>query len=470
MIEATFFCNKKVGVFGLGISGISTLSSLIAGGAKVIAWDDNASNNLQYGKSLQIPLDKILFNIQHLEWETIDYLILSPGIALTHPVPHPIVTLAKRLNIPIICDVEILWNNYPTTNYLGITGSNGKSTTTSLINHIFKSCDIPCQVGGNIGIPVLDLEPMDNNGIYVLELSSFQLDLIDKTTINTAILLNITPDHIDRHGSFENYVESKLKIFRRQKESDIAIIGVDCPMGEKVISTLNQRGYTGQIIRISGKRVLSEGISVVNEVLYYNYHSKNLSFNLGNLQYIPGSHNGQNIAAAFTACITNRTNPEAIINAIKSFKGLKHRMQFIDQINNVIFINDSKATNAEAAEKALLTFDNIFWIAGGKEKEGGIDSLKDVFHKIKHTFLIGEAQNNFAEALNKYQVKYTKCEVLQVAVEQAAKMAFAENLPNSYVVLSPACASYDQWKNFEIRGEAFCKYVQNIKNNLGIAC
>lgn len=421
MILLPFLKSKTVGVFGLGKAGAAAVDSLVASGAIVVAWDDKS----RCAQSLPI---------EEWPWEKLAYLVLSPGIPFTHPEPHAVVKLAQQHNVPIVCDIELLFlatcHSSLTTRFIGITGTNGKSTTTALIGHILKHAGVPCQVGGNIGISALALSSLPEGGVYVIETSSYQLDLLDKTRFDVALLLNITPDHLDRHGDMEGYITAKKRIFRNNTAH--AIVGIDEPHTRAIASSM-------KCTPISQNDILP----------------------LGDLPFLPGAHNRQNIAAAFAACKALGLPEKLIIAGIESFTGLAHRMERVAEKNSVVFINDSKATNAEAAEKALLSFNApIFWIAGGKAKEGGIEALKPLFSKITHAYLIGDAAEAFAKTLAANNVTFTQCGSLDKAVAEAYQAA--QKTESATVLLSPACASFDQFKDFEQRGEAFRTFVEKL--------
>lgn len=463
MITPEYLKDSKIAVFGLGKAGMSTLNALLRAGAKVYVWDDGeparAKLKLEnlHGVTIASPED--------MPWKDIKLLALSPGIPLTHPTPHKVVQLALSAGCPIVCDIEILSQANASAKFLGITGTNGKSTTTALTGHILKNSGVKSEVGGNIGIPALDLKPLKYDGVYVLEMSSYQLDLIKQTHFNIAVLLNVTPDHLDRHGDMQGYIKAKCHIFDNQGKNDFAIIGVDDGHTQKVYDELKSKGKIGNIIPISTKREVAGGILVKSGVIYDNTSINSpKKYELGYLERLPGEHNGQNIAAAFAAARALKVSAEDAIAAIKSFQGLKHRIQLVTEINGIKFINDSKATNADAVANALRAFDNIYWILGGLSKEGGIESLSEFFPKIRHAFLIGKAQDDFAGVLNN-KVPYTKCETLANAFDASAKKALNDNVQGSVVLLSPACASWDQWPNFEARGDAFCEMAVNLENN-----
>lgn len=455
MITPTHYKNKKVAVFGLGKAGTSTINALLRADAKIYAFDDK-----------QESVQKLSDNNQNIKaealdktnWQEIDSLILSPGVPFTHPKPHQIVTYATNAKVPIICDIEALYQSQNAANFIGITGTNGKSTTTTLIDHILKHAGKKVATGGNLGIPALDLEALDKTGFYVLEMSSYQLDLIDRTRFNVSILLNITPDHLDRHGDMAGYSKAKCRIFKNQTKQDFAIVSIDDSYCKNIYQDLVNEGKIGDVIAISTQKILNPGISVRNGIIYDNQFG-NDQYNLGELERLPGEHNAQNIAAAYAAAKAINISSDVIIEAIKTFQGLRHRIQLVRQIGAVKFINDSKATNAEATQNALKAFDNIYWILGGLAKEGGIESLSPYFPKIKHAFLIGKAEDDFAKTLEG-KVNYNKSGTLAQAFSEAASMALKNPAEKSVVLLSPACASWDQWPNFEVRGDAFCKMAE----------
>lgn len=445
MITISEYKNQTVGIFGLGKAGEATIAALVAGGAKVLAWDDNPSSIAKVQAAYQ---DNITVPFKDWPWKELKALVLSPGVPLTHPRPHEVVAMAKQHGVPVIGDIELLYRACPNARYVGITGTNGKSTTTTLISHILKAAGLNSDVGGNLGTAALTLKPLDAGGIYVLELSSYQLDLVHNTRFNTAVFLNITPDHIDRHGSMEGYIAAKKHIFDRQQKADVAVIAVDDEYTRSIAAGIKN----GTLVKVSahGKADIYAEAGVL--------HDGKHAFDLNGIPTLTGRHNWQNAVVAYAAARSCGVAPEKIYEAMKTFGGLRHRLQMVATIHGVRFINDSKATNADATANALAPFDTIYWIAGGKPKEGGIRTLGKFFPKIAHAFLIGEAEDDFASTLHGH-ASYTRCGTLSVAVAKAAEMAFAEKKPGAVVLLSPACASFDQWKNFEERGDAFCDLV-----------
>lgn len=449
MIALTQYRGKKVGVFGLGKAGEAAVASFLAGGAEVYVWDDRFDTTPPSGESNA--------HRQHFSswpWKELAVLCLSPGVPLTHPTPHAVVTAAKQHNCSILGDVELLYTSCPDATYIGITGTNGKSTTTTLIAHILQTAGIKMQVGGNLGTPALALEPLGKDGVYVLEMSSYQLDLLHQTRFNIALLLNITPDHLDRHGDMDGYIKAKMHIFERQQKNDVAIVATDDEYTKRIQDS--GFGIQGKIVEVSAQHPAD--IYVEKGIL----HDGAQHFDLNGIETLPGRHNWQNAVIAYAAAKAAGVAPEVIYKAMQSFAGLRHRLQTVATINGVRFINDSKATNADATSNALAPYDTIYWILGGKPKAGGIDDLVSYFPKIVHAFLIGEATDAFAATLEG-KVAYTRSGTLDVAVKQAAEMAFAQKKKGAVVLLSPACASFDQFKSFEQRGDVFCELVEGLK-------
>lgn len=444
MIVSEKFKNKTYLVFGLGRTGLGAIKSLAKSGAKVFGWDDNAKN-IEDAK-LETDGSAVFLHPKDINWSEIDHIVLSPGIPFQEGHEHEVVALARALNKSIISDIDLLNQACPDATYIGITGTNGKSTTTALVGHILKEAGKTVQVGGNIGKAVMELDPLGEGDFYVLELSSYQLDLMNNVRINIAAFINITPDHLDRHITFENYLAAKLKIFNTQGVDDTAIISLDYPDTKLMHSTMGNTVSFSIVDREAD--ICTEGAMLTDRLTGF-------STILGSLQYLPGSHNLENIAVAYAISTTVGLSPKEIVSFIKSFKGLKHRMQTVLEKDGVRFINDSKATNANSVEKALNCFDKVYWIAGGMPKSDGISSLAPQFAKIKHAYLIGQAQEEFAKVLSSHNVEFDKCGTLDKALEMIKK----EKLEEGVILFSPACASFDQYKDFEHRGEVFEKLV-----------
>lgn len=456
MIVANAFRDRKVAVFGLGQSGLSAARALAAGGAELLVWDDNADGRAQAaeaGLALADPLT--------MDWAGVEALVLSPGVPLTHPKPHPVVGKAKAANAEIIGDVEVFMRSTAGIRKTAITGTNGKSTTTALIGHILKGSGRATEIGGNLGTPVLDLKTLDKDGDYVIEMSSYQIDLTPSMIADVAVLLNIAPDHLDRHGDMAGYVAVKKRVFSGQSAGDVAVIGIDDTYCADIWEELRQDGAQS-VVPVSVGRKLEFGVYVIDGILHDAAGGAGGAVvDLNRIASLPGEHNWQNAAAAFTATQALGLATDIIAAGLRTFPGLAHRMERVGELDGVVFINDSKATNADAAARALACYDNIYWIAGGQAKSDGIEPLSPYFDRVRHAFLIGEAATDFAATLEG-QAPYTICGDLEAAVDAAWRKAKADGLPGAVVMLSPSCASFDQYRNFEIRGDAFRQAVHQL--------
>ncbi len=462
---------KPVAVFGLGVSGLATVKALRALSVKVTAWDDNPDAQeaaLQAGAEI-LPL---------AEQDLSDYacLVLAPGVPLHHPEPHPVVVAAHHAGIEIIGDIEVLHRCHHGRTTIGITGTNGKSTTAALLDHVLKTCGMKAALGGNIGTPVLDLKMPPKSGVFVLELSSFQLDLCPTFTPDIAVLLNITPDHLDRHGTMEEYVAVKARIFDGAQTAIISADDEYCrEICERVLGlspTESQQSAVSLSIQFyiiqneGGEGVQIGSVHVEEGVLYETASGKTTEVgDLSELK-IKGAHNHQNAAAAYAVARQFGLGPTEIYEAMKSFPGLAHRQFLTRVMNGVPYINDSKATNAESTAQALQCHRNIYWIAGGRTKEGGLEGLDPYMDRVRHVFLVGEAMDDFARWFKKHGVSYSLSGTLDMAVDAAHMMAQGERgQPGGAgtVLLSPACSSYDQFKNFEQRGDYFTSLVDALE-------
>ncbi len=451
-MESRAYQNKGVAVFGLGKSGLSTAKHLHDGGARVVAWDDNEERQ-QRARDLGLHVEEISTDVM----ASCDFLLLSPGVPLTHPVPHPVVELAKEAGVEIIGDIEVFLKEKSAGKVIGITGTNGKSTTTALIHHMLKHSGRDVAMGGNIGTPVLELPRLDEDGFYVLELSSYQLDLTPSWHADAAVLLNVTPDHLDRHGDMAGYAAVKKKIFQNQTPADIAITNHDNPV---CVEIANDLGAADQalLVEISTEHALEHGVYALDRVITDNGpNGGSATFSLDGVEALRGKHNWQNAAAAIAVCRAMGLSDQEILGGLQSFGGLSHRMELVAIKDGVHYVNDSKATNADAAEKSLAAYNNIFWIAGGLGKAGGIQPLAPYFDRIKHAFLIGKDATEFALTLEGH-VPYTVCGTLDKAVSDARAMA--NEAGNATVLLAPAAASFDQFPSFEARGDAFRQLVE----------
>lgn len=448
MILLPQYKDKKIAVMGLGVSGQATVASLSQSGADVYAWDENEQNLSNCQKQYR---DVTYSGFQKWPWKEIDTLVLSPGIALYYPQPHPIVSIATVYGCEILGDIELLMQAQTEAKFVGITGTNGKSTTTELIGHLLKSVKAKVQVGGNIGKPALALEPLGKDGVYVLEMSSYQLDLMLRSTFDVSVLLNISPDHLERHGAMDGYIAAKKRIFDGMGIKDTAIISVDDKHCSDILKNLKDGKdlYSWQ-----DAKPKFAPISVDDDC----------PIELSKISTLQGEHNKQNSLAAIAVLEALGYPANKLKKGFSNFAGLAHRMQPICEKGGVLFVNDSKATNAEATSQALSTYDNIYWLAGGVAKDGGIETLVEYFPKITKAYLFGEAKDNFAKLLRKHKVKHDKFDNLQKAVLKATEDAFENKA--GVVLLSPACASFDQFANFEKRGEEFATQIAEIlKNN-----
>lgn len=456
MITVSQFADRPVAVFGLGRSGIAGARSLAGGGATVWAWDDNEKSRAAAaakGVALQDPAA--------WDWKRAAALVLSPGVPLTHPEPHPVVALARRAGCPIVGDIELLAHAQPEAAYVGITGTNGKSTTTALIGHILKEAGRTVEVGGNLGAPALGLAPLEAGGIYVLELSSYQLDLVEDAAFDVAVFINLSPDHLGRHGGMDGYVAAKRRIFRHQKPRMTAVVGIDDERSRAVFEELEAEGGR-RVVPISSLRRVSRGVFAVDGRLIDDTEGAMRPVtDLRGIPTLPGRHNWQNAAAACAAARAVGIGREAISGALLTYPGLAHRQERVAVIDGILFVNDSKATNADAAARALACYDTIYWIAGGLAKEGGLAGIEPYLPRIRHAFLIGDAEAAFAETLAG-RIAVSRSGTLEAAVHEANRLAAAEAIPGAVVLLSPACASFDQFDSFEHRGDAFRALVADL--------
>jgi UDP-N-acetylmuramoylalanine--D-glutamate ligase len=461
MIPVACFEGRTVAVFGLARSGLAAAKALIAGGARLACWDENeATRAVAAAEGLD------LVDLAQADWSTFAALVLSPGVPLTHPAPHWTVLRAQAAGIEIMGDIELFARavamapEHKRPRIVAITGTNGKSTTTALIGHVLRAAGRDARVGGNIGVGVLDLPDMHGGAIYVLELSSYQLDLTSTLKPDVAILLNVSPDHLERHGGMEGYLAAKRRVLLNQGKGDTAVIGVDDAYGQQIcteITAANKR----TIWPISARKSIGRGVYVLQGRLYDAVDGRvSEVIDVTPIRSLPGRHNWQNAAAAYAAARALGVSTADAAEGLQSFPGLAHRMETIGAIGNVRFVNDSKATNADAARQAMSSYAKFYWIAGGRPKEGGITGLEDLFSGIVRAYLIGEAEDDFAKTLEG-QAPYARAGTLAAAVRAAFADARKEE-GEAIVLFSPACASFDQYADFEERGEAFRAAVQAL--------
>jgi UDP-N-acetylmuramoylalanine--D-glutamate ligase len=457
VIDVFPFAGVPVAVLGLGKSGMVAARALKESGADVWAWDDNDDKR----KAAEADGLKIV-DLRSCDWSELTSLVISPGIPHTFPAPHPVAAKAKEANAEIISDIELLARSQREASYVGVTGTNGKSTTTALIGHILREAGRRTAVGGNIGTPALSLPALERDGIYVLEMSSYQLEITFSITFDVAVLLNVSADHLDRHGGMDGYIAAKRQIFRRQTEPRTAVIGVDDDYCRAIWQDL-VRQNDQIIVPISSTRKLANGIYAAEGGLYDATGANAIRVvELADLPTLPGAHNWQNAAAAYATARAAGVDSNVIAAALKTYPGLPHRQERVGERDGVLFINDSKATNADAAEKALGCYDNIYWIAGGLAKEGGIASLTPYFGRIRRAYLIGDAADSFARTLEGH-VPYALTRELKSAVESAHADAVRGGHRDAVVLLSPACASFDQFRDFEARGDTFRALVAALQ-------
>jgi len=454
MIPVPGFEGRRIAVFGLGRSGLTAARALKAGGALPVLWDDSVSSRMQ--------AEAEGFAVEDLtvaDWSGFAALVLSPGAPLTHPKPHWTVEKAKAAGVEVIGDIELFARAIAALpegerpRVVAITGTNGKSTTTALIGWVLKQAGLTVHVGGNIGIGVLALPAPKKGAVYVIEVSSYQLDLTTRFAPDVAILTNISPDHLDRHGDMAGYVKAKARIFQNLPGGGAgAIIGIDEAEGAELAAGLKARGAT--VDRVSVRTPLDDahGLYAIGTKLYYNAPERVALADLASARSLPGQHNAQNAAFALSTAIDLGVPTEVAVQGLLSFPGLAHRMEEVGRLGKVRFVNDSKATNADAARQALASYERSFWIAGGRAKAGGIDDLEDLFPRVVEAFLIGEAAGPFAARLGEtpHRISGDMATAVQQAYEAAAATGREE-----VVLLSPAAASFDQYPDFEARGEAF---------------
>lgn len=461
MIPVRGYKDTRVAVLGLGRSGLSAALALRAGGANPVVWDDNeAARQKALDEGIEVAdLSK------DRSWEDVVSLIVSPGIAHLYPTPHPIVQKAWAHGVVVDNDIGLFFRSYATKDWddfdqipkvICVTGSNGKSTTTALIHHILTQAGRNAVMAGNIGRGVLDIDPAKDGDVVVLELSSYQIELARALAPDVAVFMNLSPDHLDRHNGMGGYFAAKRRLFV-EGGPDKAVIGVDEPEGRFLANQIRQDKSGDPVITISsGQKLAGVEWSVFARkgfLVEWRKHRQVASIDLRDIIGLPGAHNHQNACAAYAACRSLNIPPKVIEQGLRTYPGLPHRCQIVGTANGVTFVNDSKATNADAAEQALKAFKNIRWIVGGQAKEGGITNLAPLFERVSKAYLIGEATTEFASQLG--ATPQAQCETIERAVEQAV----ADAKEGDVILLAPACASFDQYPNFELRGDAFIAAV-----------
>lgn len=464
MIDLAATSGQTYAVMGLGASGLATVEALARAGARVLAWDDDAARRAAAERQ-----GVALTDLSGIDLAGARALLLSPGIPHTYPKPHPAAEQARRAGVPILCDIDLLLeaNRTAGARVIGITGTNGKSTVTALIGHCLGVAGVSCSVGGNLGPAALGLPAQGRDGAYVLELSSYQIERIATAGFDVAVLINITPDHLDRHGGMAGYVAAKERLFGLMRGKDAtAVIGDDDEHCRAITARLRNRG--ARVVTISAHGPVADGVWVEDgRVIDATTGTARRIADISAVVTLPGSHNWQNAAAATAALLAFGIAPEQIARGLASYPGLAHRQEHIRDIGPVAYVNDSKATNADAALRAVVCYDDIYWIAGGLAKEGGFAALAPGFPRIRHAYLIGRAAPEIAAALGA-RVPYTMSGTLDAALKEAHAAAQAAGR-KAVVLLSPACASFDQFANFEARGEAFRRLVAALPEAGGAA-
>ncbi len=436
---ASLFAGKRFAVLGLGRNGAPVVRALAAMGATVQAWDD--------GPASREALGPVLGAVRLAPFPTMagfDALVLSPGIPHRLPAPHPVAAMAIAAGVPVLSDAELLYRAVRASGskarFAGITGTNGKSTTTALLAHMLAQAGIPVAAGGNLGPAALALPLLPDHGVYVLEMSSYMLERLRTLRFDAACLLNLSPDHLDRHGDMQGYIDAKREIFSRQTPADLAVIGLD----DAASRALADLGTVATLRTVSGAA------------------PGDLAAALSRAPALPGAHNAQNALAAAAMARHLGLGAAQIADALASFAGLPHRQRLVATIDGVAFVDDSKATNADAASRALGCYDRLVWIAGGIAKSGGIESLHEHFPRIALTLLIGRDAPALAGTLEAHGVAHRIAGTLEAAVPEA--LDAARRLAAPVVLLSPACASFDQFESFEARGAAFTGLARQLQD------
>jgi UDP-N-acetylmuramoylalanine--D-glutamate ligase len=461
--EPPLFRGRRFAVMGLGRAGLAAAARLVAWGAEVTAWDDQERQRAR-ARAAGLRVE----DLAALSMEGRDALVLSPGIPHRLPAPHPVAASALAAGVPILADVDLLFQavrrSGSAARFAGITGTNGKSTATALAAHILRRAGIPTEAGANLGPPALSLSILGSEGVYCLEMSSFMLERLATIRFDAAAMLNLSPDHLDRHGDMDGYAAAKQHIFDRQDGTCTAIVGVDDAMTEAIADRLS--AGPARLVLISGRGVVRGGVYVAHGRVVDDRGAQPVRLaSLVGHPTLPGTHNAQNAAAAAAVALALGVGANEIADGIASFPGLPHRQQTVGEVAGVRFVNDSKATNADAAARALGCYPRLFWIAGGRAKAGGIAPLAPLFPRVAHAFLIGEAAEAFARTLADAGVPHSVSGTLARATAEAFAMARAE--APSVVLLSPACASFDQFEDYEARGAAFAEAVAELAREAG---
>lgn len=446
MIDLALLKGKKIGIVGMGRTGNATLKALMPYASELICYDDN--ENI-------IPAEFVAYfaPLSDSRWQNLDMMVLSPGLPTTYPAPHHAYSIAKNYNIEITSDIDLLYRANNTKKFIAITGTNGKSTTTALTHHLLNALGSNYDIGGNIGIPVLSLSNEAEG--YVLEISSFQAEIAPYLKPNIAVLLNVTPDHLDRHGNMEGYIAAKCKLFQHMGQGDHIIINVD---NERTASVARHFNGKARLLPFSTTQIAAGVFSVIDGVVYDNI------FTMREYKYeapksLQGKHNAENMAAALLAGIINSYSIPNLLSHLSSYKALSHRMEYVGTYKHIEFYNDSKATNADSVSKSLATFKNIYWLAGGVAKDGGIEDLVPLFPNVTKAYFFGQSKMEFADVAKVNEKEFAICQDMQMALDRAIEDAKSSG-DKAIILLAPACASFDQFKDYNERGEIFMRLVR----------
>ncbi len=452
MIPVTTYAGKRVALFGLGGSGLVTAETLAAGGALVTAFDDSEA-----ARARAVAAGIEVADLHGLDWNAVDALVLSPGVPLTHPEPHWSAALAVENGVRIIGDVGLFVEERevrcPAACFVAITGTNGKSTTTALIAHLLAHAGRDVQMGGNIGRAILSLDDLDAARVYVIECSSFQIDLAPGIEPTIGVMLNLSEDHLDRHGDMDHYAAIKERLVAG---AATAVVGVDDEMSAAIAARSAERGQA--LVLISARQGVRGGLYFAEGAVW---RGAEMVADLAGIGSLRGAHNGQNACAAIAVATALGVDIATIRAGLQTFPGLPHRMEGVGRLGRVLYVNDSKATNADSTAQALAAFRDVYWIVGGKPKAGGITSLAPFFDRIAKAYLIGASSEEFAATLEG-QVPFEQCGTMDAALAAASRDAATSTAGEPVVLLSPACASYDQFKNFEDRGDQFRALVMAL--------
>ncbi|MEM8579219.1 MAG: UDP-N-acetylmuramoyl-L-alanine--D-glutamate ligase [Pseudomonadota bacterium] len=465
MIPVRGLTGADVAVLGLGRSGLSAARALEAGGAHALCWDDGeAARDRAADAGLRIE------DLRRTDWTGIARLVVSPGIPHLYPAPNPVIAAALAAGVPVDNDIGLFFQSVATPDWtrmdsppriVAVTGSNGKSTTSALIHHIFEAAGRPCQLAGNIGRGVLDIDPPGQGGVVVLELSSYQLELARSLTPDIGVFTNLSPDHLDRHAGMGGYFAAKRRLFS-EGGPDRAIIGVDEAEGRFLAGQMAEGPADDRVIRVSiSAKPSGPGWQVAARKGFLSEWRKGrqvASIDLRGIPGLPGAHNHQNACAAFAAARALGLAPRLIADALHTYPGLPHRSQLIAEVGGVRYVNDSKATNVDSAARALQAFSSIRWICGGLQKEGSLDAVNAASGAVRQAYVIGREAAGFA-------LQLTAPKRICTTMEAAVDAAIADAEPGDVVLLAPAAASFDQYDNFETRGEDF---VARVRARLGV--